>query len=84
MANSLVIASVVAFLITGAGVARADYTPDGPTGHFLGTAVSKEAGRPAIPLDLRCVNQPYQGELVRPVATYTRLVEYWQKICRTA
>jgi hypothetical protein len=35
-----------------------------------GTAVSREAGRLDVSLDLRCVNRRYEGELVTPVGTY--------------
>ncbi len=42
-----------------------------PTGHFQGTAVSKQAGKLDISLDLRCIAQQYQGELVTPVGVYT-------------
>ena len=70
MANYLATASVVAFLIMGTDPARADCTPGSPTGHFQGTAVSKEAGKLDISLDLRCVDQQYQGELVTPVGIY--------------
>jgi hypothetical protein len=71
MAKSLAIASIVAFLIMGTGLAKADCTPRNPAGHFQGTAMSKEAGKLDISLDLRCVNRQYQGELVTPVGTYT-------------
>jgi hypothetical protein len=70
MAKYLATASVVAFLIMGTEPARADCTPGSPTGHFEGTAVSTEAGKLDISLDLRCVDQQYQGELVTPVGTY--------------
>jgi hypothetical protein len=47
------------------------------------TAVSKEAGKLEISVDLRRANQQYQGELVTPVGrpdrevdTTTQLMEY--------
>jgi hypothetical protein len=70
MRMSLAIASTVGFLIMVTGLSTAACTPDSPIGHFQGTAVSKEAGKLEISLDLRCVNQQYQGELVTPVGTY--------------
>jgi len=63
--------SIIAFLIIGSGLAIAECTAGNPTGHFLGTAVSKQAGKLDISLDLRCVAQQYQGELVTPVGVYT-------------
>lgn len=66
MAKNLATASVVAFLIMGTDPARADCTPGSPTGHFQGTAVSKEAGKLDISLDLRCVDQQYQGNSSHP------------------
>jgi hypothetical protein len=71
MAKSLAIVSIVVFLTMGTGLARADCTPGNPTGHFQGTALSKEAGKLDISLDLRCVNGQYQGELLTAVGTYT-------------
>jgi hypothetical protein len=71
IAKSHPISWIAALLIVGTSISRAACTPDSPTGHFQGTATSKEAGKLEISLDLRCVNQQYQGELVTPVGTYT-------------
>jgi hypothetical protein len=71
MTRSLPTAPVVAFLMLVTGVVRTDCTPDNPTGQFQGTAVSQQAGKLDISLELRCVNRRYQGELVTPVGTYT-------------
>jgi hypothetical protein len=68
--STFAIALVSAFLILGGGAALADCTPASPTGHFEGTAFSKEAGKLDVSLDLRCVNRHYEGELVTPVGTY--------------
>jgi len=71
IAKSHPISWIAALLIVGTSTSRAACTPGSPTGHFQGTATSKEAGKLEISLDLRCVNQQYQGELVTPVGTYT-------------
>ncbi len=71
MAKYLVTASVLAVLIMRMVPSRADCTRGSPTGHFQGTAVSREASNLDISLDLRCVGQQYQGELVTPVGVYT-------------
>jgi hypothetical protein len=62
--------AMLAFVILGQAAARADCTTSGFTGHFQGTAVSKEAGKLDVTFDLRCVQQHYEGELVTPVGTY--------------
>ena len=70
VAKYLATASVVAFLIMGTDPARADCTLGVPQVPSSRTAVSKAAGKIDISLDLRCVDQQYQGELVTPVGTY--------------
>jgi hypothetical protein len=69
--KSLEFTFIAAFLILGASIAQADCTPASLTGHFEGTAASKEAGKLDVTLDLRCVNQHYEGELASPVGTFT-------------
>jgi hypothetical protein len=62
---------LAAILILVAHVCGAQCASGSPTGHFQGTAVSKEAGKLDVSLDLRCSGQSYEGELVTPVGTYT-------------
>lgn len=62
---------LAAILILVAHVCGAQCAPGSPTGHFEGTAVSKEAGKLDVSLDLHCSSQRYEGELVTPVGTYT-------------
>ena len=73
MAKYLLIASIsiITFLIIGRGSGMAECAAGDPTGHFQGTAVSKKAGKLDTSLDLRCVKQQYQGELITPVGVYT-------------
>jgi hypothetical protein len=42
-----------------------------PTGYFAGTAVSKQAGKLDLTLNLRCTDGHYEGELVTAVGTYS-------------
>ncbi len=64
------IGSFAAFLVLGAA-AVANCTPESPTGHFQGTASSKEAGKLEVSLDLRCVDRHFEGELITPVGSFT-------------
>ena len=56
---------------TAAGLGQNGCKPNDPTGHFEGTAVSREAGQLDVSLSLRCDKGQYAGELVTPAATYT-------------
>jgi len=62
--------AIAGALILGASLAHADCTQASPTGHFEGTAVSKELGKLNLALDLRCLRRHYEGELVTPVGVY--------------
>lgn len=69
--KSFAMGFMAACLMLDAGLARADCTVASPTGHFEGTAVSKELGKLDLTLDLRCSDRHYEGELVTPVGIYT-------------
>ena len=62
--------AILSTLLFSTPVAFGDCTRDSPSGHYEGIAVSKEAGKLNISLDLRCINIHYEGQLVTPVGTY--------------
>ena len=63
------ILSIVAWI--GLAGARAQCKPDDPNGYFEGMAISKQAGKLEISLNLRCAGGHYDGELTTPVGTYS-------------
>jgi hypothetical protein len=46
-------------------------TPQDPAGYFEGTAISQQAGKVDVSLNLRCDSGRYAGDLVTAVGTYT-------------
>jgi hypothetical protein len=62
--------AILSTLLFATSVAFSDCTQDSPSGHYEGIAVSKEAGKLNISLDLRCVNSHYERQLGTPVGTY--------------
>lgn len=46
-------------------------TPRDPVGYFEGSAVSQQAGKVDVSLNLRCGSGQYSGDLVTPIGTYT-------------
>jgi hypothetical protein len=57
-------------LCLGAASAQTGCAQHDLSGYFEGTAVSKQAGKLDVSLNLHCDNGRYAGELVTPVGTY--------------
>jgi len=58
--------------------AQAGCRSGAPTGHFAGSAVSKQAGELSVTLDLRCERGRYGGELVTPVGKFSIHEGSWE------
>src|SRR5579871_2786080 len=48
-----------------------DCKPGDPTGTFAGPALSQQAGKLEVSLNLRCANGHFEGELVTPVGNFS-------------
>jgi Peptidase family S41 len=52
--------------------------PNDPVGHFEGTAISQQAGKLDVYLNLRCDNAHYAGELTTPAGSYSVKEGYFE------
>jgi hypothetical protein len=52
------------------GLAKSACNPNVPTGHFEGTAISRQVGKVDVSFNLTCDNGNYSGSLVSPAGTY--------------
>jgi hypothetical protein len=63
-----VAATIAAWSASGMGQLACN--PNVPTGHFEGTAISRQVGQVDVSFNLACANGNYSGTLVSPAGTY--------------
>ena len=58
--------------------AQSGCKPQDPAGYFEGSAISQQAGRVEVTLNLHCESGRYAGDLVTPIGTYTVKDGVWE------